>query len=222
MKSQTIDKLRRGVSGVLSAALLGTAPLLATGSGSIPPLDEDVGTMPVVVGDFGPYGWTLEAAPNMGSAAFDDGAFTAPALQPAGVALAISGHHDLVRLAVEDLRGHGFIALEKLGGDQVRASFHGDVEVALDRRFLDAGWVQVELLVTAEFAPAFGAAAWKGGSTAVVQLPADAALPVPAAQLSRLSGLGPVHFQALAADGPTYQLGLKYRPGKVILRQHGF
>lgn len=218
-----VESCAKGMGATFVAALLAGAPSMAGlgGNHDVPPnLDEDVGTMPLVLGDFGPHGWQIQGSQTIGFGGLQNGSdSTVSTFQPAGAALAVSGHADLVRMAVDAYQGTGFIVLELLGGDRIRVSFHGDVDLALDQRFLTAGLVDVELLVPAEFAPAYAAAAWRGGHSAVVQLPSDGSVQVPVAGLASLATSGPVSLQAQVPGGESYRLGLWKRSGRMLLQQ---
>lgn len=215
-----VESCALSVGATFVAALLAGASSTAGPGGNVdvpPLLDEDVGTMPLVLGDFGPHGWQIQGSQTSGFAGHQNTPEASSAtFQPAGAALAVRGHHDFVRMAVDGYQGTGFIVLEVLGGDEIRVSFHGDVDLALDHRLLTAGLVQVELLVPAEFAPAYAATASQGVSSPVFQLPADAAVDLP---IAGLVGRRSVSLQAQVPGGSSYGLGLWKRKGQVLLQQ---
>jgi hypothetical protein len=127
-----------------------------------------------------------------------------------------------VQSSVYSARGDGYITIEVLdaSGDRIRAAFHGNVSVILDKDLLETSSIQTGLAVPASFAPQ--SATLTPGSEPVrsVRLRAGV-LPIAVGELASEHALDghPLQLQAFGGSGRVQTTRIYSQRDKLVLRQ---
>ena len=165
--------------------------------------DETVGTLPII----GRQGVKLRTVEGWRG--------TRPAFY-------LEGSVSDIQSSVYSARGDGYITIEFLdpSGDRIRAAFHGNVSVILDKELLETSAIQTGLAVPASFAP--HAAILTPGTEATRSLRLRAGvLPLAVGELAGEHALDghPFQLQAYGDAGRPQTTRIYSERDKLILRQ---
>jgi len=127
-----------------------------------------------------------------------------------------------IQSSVYSARGDGYITIEVLdpAGERIRAAFHGNVSVVLDKELLETSAIQTGLAVPASFAPQTAILTPGTEPTRSLRLRAGV-LPLAVGELASSHALDghPLQVQAYGEAGRVQTTRVYSQRDKLILRQ---
>lgn len=132
----------------------------------------------------------------------------------------LDGHFDEILSVIAGCEGHGRVSVEPLPDGRSRLTFHGRIELRLDRQLMQAAGVELGTCVPATFG---GVPAWSGwsGSLAPLGLLRAGSFALPVASLDANGSIqaSPWNFAARSARLGAYRLQAWADPIQLHLRQ---